>query len=144
MIHRHSLSGRIITSLIAGFVIGGLIHYFFVYLGARFDMYFTVGLWFFYLPMSMTIALMGMLSHHPFFGFPITWWLRGFVIGTIYHLLLILLSYGAIYHITTLPRAQAFGLTTPGNVIIFGALIGTLISGIVTRINGEGEKLSIE
>jgi hypothetical protein len=144
MVHKHSLSGRIITSLIVGFLVGGLIHYTLMAWGAHFDMYFTVGMWLFYLPMSMTIALMGMLSHHPVFGFPISWWLRGFVIGTIYHLLLVLLSYGAMYQITTLPKAIAIGLISPGNIIVYGAFIGMLISGIVTKINGEGEKLPIQ
>jgi hypothetical protein len=144
MIHKHSLSGRIITSLITGFVIGGIVHYTLAYWGARFDTYFTIGLWLFYLPMSMTIALMGMLSHHPIFGFPISWWLRGFVIGTIYHLLLVMLSYGAMYQITIMPKAAAFGLISPGNIIVYGAFIGMIISGIVTKINGEGERLPIE
>ena len=144
MVHRHSLSGRIITSLATGFVIGGIIHFTLAYWGAHFDLYFTVGLWFFYLPMSMTIALMGMLSHHPIFGFPISWWLRGFVIGTIYHLLLVMLSYGAMYQITIMPKAAAFGLISPGNIIVYGAFIGMFISGIVTKINGEGERLPIE
>lgn len=138
MFHAHSLTARIGVAIVTGLLIGAIIQISLQMFGATYPDTFGYGLWLFYVLLSLTIALMGLFTRHPIFGFRMYWWMRGTVLGVAYHLLLVLLAYDIIASFMTLPAVSWFGLTNPFWMLIDGAVAGMLIAGVTTKLIGEG------
>lgn len=136
MFHRHSMAGRVAVAVGVGFVIGGLVNLFLVSSGVNYTTTFSYGLWLFYILMSLTIAVMGIFIRHPIFRFPMRWWMRGAVIGAIYHLLLVLLAYDIVMEMMQLPIVTWLGLTSPFWVLLDGIVIGMIVGGVTTKVVG--------
>lgn len=139
MFQKHSLTGRIATAKTIGFVMGGVIFFLMLALGATYGTMFGLGLWLFYMLMSITIGFIGLFNQHPIFNFRMHWWMRGAVIGVAYHLMLVLIAYTEISSMFTLPAFAWTGLASPFWILLDGAILGIITAGLTTKYIGEGE-----
>ncbi len=138
MMQQHSVAGRVVTTKLIGFIVGGIAFFGLPALGAELSLTFLLGLWAFYMLMSVNIGLMGIFTKHPILGFRMYYWLRGPLLGTAYHLMLVLLAYNEIASIMTLPAFAWFGLSSPFWILIDGAILGLIIAWVATKFVGEG------
>lgn len=139
MFQRHSLAGRLAMTKLIGFFVGGFLFFLLPALGATYGTMFGIGLWLMYMLMSVMIGFLGLYTHHPLLGFKMPACLRGAVIGVTYHLAIILLAYGTMQSVVTLPAFAWMGLTSPFWTLIDGAIIGMIIATLTTKYIGEGE-----
>jgi hypothetical protein len=83
---------------------------------------------------GVMISLVGVFTIHPFFGFRLFPWLRGFFIGGFVSLDI---AIGSLMSPVSSEMAfQIFWMT-----ILAGAIYGMIIDVTATKIGGEGEKL---
>jgi hypothetical protein len=82
---------------------------------------------------GFTVGLVGFVTVHPFFGFKIPVFARGFNTGALVSLPLAL---GALMGESPEMATKSFWI-----VLIAGAMIGMIIDLVATRIAGQGEEL---
>lgn len=94
--------------------------------------------------MGATLGLVGIFDTHPIFGFKMRWWNRGAVIGFIFTLLYVLLSYESIQVIMQSNVVAWTGLISPFWVLLDGVLIGLFMGWMETKFAGEGSNLPLK
>jgi hypothetical protein len=137
MFQLHSIAGRILIGKSVGFLVGLLSFFFLPNLGMEHELLFRLGLWVFYALFGVTIGLAGVLTVHPF-GFRLYFWMRGAVLGTVFHLMLVLLAYDAMMSIMLHPAFAWLPLTSPFWIVLDGAILGMIMAALATKIVGEG------
>ena len=95
------------------------------------------GVLFWYASIGAFIGLAGVFDHHPIFGFRITWWIRGPLVGAWMNFVLVFFSYDLMAE----ALLAIFGSPwSPFWFVAEGALVGALIGGLATLWGGEGAK----
>lgn len=138
MFHKHSLTGRMAISLGVGLLFGGILFITLPLLGAEVSLMFRAGLLLMYAIMSMFIGLMGIFTTHPIFGFKMNFWMRGIVLGFIFHVMLVFLAHSQIATLMEVPFIAWFGFTSPFWILIDGMVYATVISWAGVHFAGEG------
>ncbi len=102
------------------------------------DPYMRWGFLFWYMTVGAMIGLAGVFEHHPVFGVPLPWYVRGPAIAAWMNLVLALMAHGEFARVVT----PLFGELSPGAVlglsVAEGLVVGALIGGLATRFGGEG------
>ena len=143
MFHMHSVTGRIVIGKILGLLIGILVMSTLPMFGFPLFSMFGLGTLIMFMLMGVLTAFVGLFNRHPVLNFSTPWWVRGIIIGFIFTLMYVLLSYGALVVVMQSTLVSWIGLTSPFWVLLDGALIGLLMSGLETKFAGEGEQLPL-
>jgi hypothetical protein len=133
---KKSVTNRIIIGKTIGLIAGISVFFALPVMGATLDPKFGVGLILFYSLLGAIIGLMGMFDRHPVLNFKMPWWLLGTAIGTVLHIILVLVSYDQIALIAE--QIDIFGMTSPWWAILDGAILGLIMSFAEKKFAGEG------
>ncbi len=137
MINKHSIAGRMVVGYGLGFLVGMAVFFLLPALGIAHELAFRLGLWVFYLLLGVMVALLGVLTVHPL-GFPLKWWMRGAIVGGMFHLMLVLVAFDEMTALMMHPMFAWMTLTSPFWVIVDGIILGMIIGGVATKVAGEG------
>lgn len=133
---KHSITNRIIIGKSIGLVTGLAAFIIIPLMGAVLDPKFGLGLMFFYVLLGAVTGSIGMFDRHPVLNFKMPWWITGLVIGMVFHLMLILISYDQLA--IMLQQMDIFGMISPWWSLIDGAIIGLIMAFVETKFAGEG------
>ena len=141
MVYRKSIMGRIAVGKVVGLVVGAICLFFLPWFGFEPLSMFGLGTLIMFVLMGATIGMMGIFTRCPVSGFPLSWWLRGPLVGLAFMLMYILLSYDDI--ITVLQSSMLIwtGMQSPFWALLDGAFIGAVMGYLCTKISGEGPDL---
>lgn len=134
---KHSLTNRLIVGVLIGFITGGIVFFGSPFFGITFNYHFGFGLWIFYVLMGMLTGFLGLFNHHPILKFPTPFWLRGIVIGTLMHLMLLFLAYVQIYQIVN--SITFLNFQSPYWILLDGVILGIFMSWLEAKLAGEGK-----
>ncbi len=144
MFQLHSVTGRIFIGLVSILFLSligwALTQIYYLPFGA----FFGLGTILLFVLMGLTLGLVGIFDRHPIFGFKMHWWIRGPVVGFLFTLAYILLSYDSIVALLQSPLLSWMGFYSPFWVLIDGTLIGLLIGWAETHFAGEGSELPLQ
>ena len=144
MIKRHSVAGRIFIGLLVSAVLSVLITITLPAFGYPAFGTFALGTMMMFALMSIMIAFVGHFDRHPLFKFKMHWYLRGPVIGMIFTLMYVLLSYNQIDLLMQSSLVAWMGLYSPFWILIDGAFIGAIMGYLETTFAGEGSELPLQ
>ncbi len=139
----HSITGRIFIGVIIGLVVGIISIAFLPLFGFSLFSMFGFGTLITFVMMGFTLGLVGIFDYHPIFKFKMQWWIRGAVIGLIFTLMYILLSYSSIELILESNILSWMGLSSPFWVLFDGVIIGLFMGWAETKFAGEGSALPL-
>lgn len=134
---KHSIRNRIVVGNIIGLVAGLLAFFWLPVLGADISLQFGFGLILFYVILGLLTGFAGTMKHHPYFGFPVSWWFRGSVMGLLMHTMLVLVAYDQIANIAE--SINLFGMISPWWALLDGVILGMIMAYFETSLAGEGE-----
>lgn len=138
-----SVAGRIFIGAIIGLIVGLLIIVSLPMFGFPLFSMFGFGTLMIFIMMGLTLGLAGIFDNHPIFGFKMQWWNRGLIVGFIFTLMYILLSYNSLEIIMQSTIVSWTGLSSPFWVLIDGIIIGLLMGYTETKVAGEGSNLPL-
>ncbi|MFW0871094.1 MAG: hypothetical protein ACKKL4_01400 [Patescibacteria group bacterium] len=139
----HSVSGRIAIGKFTGLVVGLLVVLVLPYAGIPTMSMFSLGMVIMFVLMGSMIGFFGQFDHHPSLGFGMPWWMRGSLVGFVFLLMFILLSYDELKIVMESPLVSWVGLSSPWWILLDGIFYGALMGYIQTTIAGEGGDLPL-
>lgn len=139
-----SVTGRIAIGKIIGFIVGIIVILLSPMFGFSIFSMFGFGTLIMFVLMGVMIAFVGQYDKHPVFDFNLSWWLMGSLVGFIFMLMYILLSYNSIEAIMRSNLVSWVGLSSPFWTLLDGAILGAFIAFVQKQIAGKGENLPLE
>jgi predicted membrane chloride channel (bestrophin family) len=94
--------------------------------------------------MGAMIAFVGQFDRHPLFDFKMKWWMIGSVLGAVFMLMFILLTYSEVETMMQSSLISWTGLTSPFWALIDGVIIGLIMSFAEIKIAGKGAQLPLQ
>ena len=140
----HSVTGRIFIGVIMGMVVGILSIAMSPIFGFPLFSMFGFGTLITFVMMGFTLGLVGIFDYHPILGFKMRWWMRGSVMGFIFALMYILLSYETMEVIMESNIVSWMGLNSPFWALIDGVSIGLFMGWMETKFAGEGSNIPLK
>ena len=144
MFQIHSITGRIIIGKLTGFVIGLIAMLLLASIGFPVWSTFGLGTLLMFMIMGVVIGLVGMFDRSPIVDFVMDWKTRGAVVGFVFGIMYVLLSYRAVEVIMESQFINAIGLSSPFWVVLDMVVIGMIIGFLETKIAGEGQELPLK
>jgi hypothetical protein len=132
---------RIGSAKMVGLVVGLIAFFMIPVLWPEGSMWLRVGVLLWYTTVGAVIGVFGLISHHPMFGFRLTWWFRGLFVGVWFNLVLAFLMHDKL---EILMQQLEGGFSSPFWIVPEGAVIGLIIDAVATRIAGEGQPVPNE
>lgn len=129
---------RIGSAKMAGLVVGLIAFFMIPVLWPEGGIWLRVGVLLWYTTVGAVIGVFGLISHHPMFGFRMTWWFRGLFVGVWFNLVLAFLMHDKLEILMQQFEGTLGGFTSPFWIVPEGAVIGLIIDAVATRIAGEG------
>ncbi|MBU2158608.1 hypothetical protein KJ848_00260 [Patescibacteria group bacterium] len=139
----HSVAGRVFIGIGVGFIVGAAVMLSLPMFGFPLVSMFGFGTLLMFMLMGIVIGFMGLFNRHPLFNFRMPWWIRGLMVGFVFTLMYVLLSYGSLVVVMQSSLVSWMGLTSPFWALLDGICIGLLMSGLETKFAGEGPQLPI-
>jgi hypothetical protein len=134
----HYILMRLGAAKMVGLVVGLVAFFMIPAVWPEGGMWLRVGVLLWYTTVGAVIGVFGLISHHPMFGFRMTWWFRGLFVGAWFNLVLAFLMRDELEILMQQLGGVFGGLSSPFWVVLEGAVIGLIIDAIATRIAGEG------
>jgi hypothetical protein len=144
MFQLHSVTGRIAIGKGIGLIVGIVSMTFLPSFGFSVFSMFGFGTLLVFVLMGAMIGFMGQFDRHPVLDFKMTWWMRGAVVGFVFMLMYILLSYASLETIMQSNIVSWMGLSSPFWALIDGVIIGALMGFIETKVAGDGPMLPLK
>lgn len=144
MFNLHSLTGRLLIGKIIGLIVGLFVIAVLPTFGFPLVSAFGLGSLMMFVLMGVFLGFVGIFDRHPVFGFKMSWQLRGTVVGLIFMLMFVLLSYENLEVIMQSSLVSWMGLESPFWALLDGVFIGLLMGYAETKFAGEGPDLPLK
>lgn len=139
----HSVTGRVAIGKIIGLVVGLIV----MLALPAFDMpifsMFGLGTLLMFVFMGVVTGFIGLYDRHPIFSFKMPWWLSGGIVGFMFMLMYILLTYEVFEVIMSSAYVSWMGLESPFWALLDGVTIGMLMGFCETKFAGKGKNLPL-
>lgn len=143
MFKLHSVSGRIVIGQVIGIVMGILTIIFLPMFGFPLWSMFGLGTLVMFFLMGSMIGFIGQFDRHPVFDFKMKWWMGGALMGILFTLMYVLLSYESMQTIMQSGAVSWMGLSSPFWALIDGTIIGMVMAWAEAKFAGKGRELPL-
>jgi len=144
MFNKKSVAGRIVIGKLVGLFVGIFCLVMLPTFGFATVSMFGLGTVVMFAMMGVMIGFMGQYDRHPLFDFAMPWYVRGGVVGFIFMLMYVLLSYDSVSVVMQSSVVSWTGLVSPFWTLIDGVVIGMAMGYIETKFAGEGGDLPLK
>lgn len=135
MFSKPSMMTRIVVGKLTGFLLGVAGFFMLPAFGVD-DMKIRIGVLFWYAAIGAFIALAGVFTRHPMLKMKMPWWCMGPLIGAWMNFLLIMFAWDVFA--PWMANGDFWGFTSPWWIVVEGAVVGLVISGLATLFGGAG------
>ncbi|MCB1772053.1 MAG: hypothetical protein KDI88_00435 [Gammaproteobacteria bacterium] len=138
MLHKPSLTTRIIVGKVIGLLFGLAGFVLLPYLWPGSELMLRWGVLFWYTMLGAIIGVFGVYDWHPVLRLPLPWWVRAPLIGGWMNFVLTLFTYDTLQAFLQHVSGVDGPLQSPFWFVLEGVLVGLVIGFFATRIGGEG------
>ncbi len=134
-----SLMTRIAIGKTIGFIIGLMGFFLLPHFLPDADLMLRIGILLWYTTFGAIIGVFGVVTFHPVFKLPLSWWIRASMLGAWMNFVLVFFAHEAMSAMMVSVFGENGALSSPFWFAAEGALVGLLIGYFATRFGGEGE-----
>jgi len=144
MFNINSLTGRLAIGKMIGLIVGVVVIALLPTFGFPLFSAFGLGALIMFVLMGILIGFIGIFDTHPLLGFKMKWWFRGPLVGFVFMLMFVLLSYDSLEIVMSSTLVSWSGLESPFWALLDGLFIGALMGWTETKFAGEGPDLPLK
>ena len=144
MFKLRSVTGRIAIGKMIGLVVGIVVLLLSPQFGFPIWSTFGLGTLIMFVMMGVMIGFMGQFDRHPVLDFKMNWCMRGAMVGGMFMLMYVLLSYANIETVMQSGLVSWMGLESPFWALLDGIVMGIIMAYFETKYAGEGPDLPLQ
>lgn len=143
MFKLHSVTGRVFIGKLAGLFLGFIVMLLMPTFGFPGFSFIGLGILIMFVLMGAMIGFIGQFDRHPMIGFRMPWWFSGPMVGLVFMLMFVLLSYDSLELVMSSTLISWTGLVSPFWALLDGIFVGGLIALLEKTLAGEGPNLPL-